>query len=214
MESTTLLPQTLDCCHRIVFPIYNRLVKRRVAYIKLACGGSKNHRFIIDGYANVGAGILRLLHRGRPTAVTGFVVSIHIDAVNRMFSGWAWSHIVQKGRKTSAPLVAHGDASSAVVLITEIETAFPDSRPDIIFTRDRRTINSRSMRATSCRSHFGRQASAAFRMPCHKMNGTHRRKSAAITTALPRSEPFGEIPSAPKSHETSKSFASSIYQWH
>lgn len=214
MEPTTFFSQALDRVHRIVIPVYHRLIKRRIAHIELSRGSSEDHCFVIDRYMNVGAGILCLLRRSCPATIPGLVVPIHIDAINRVFWGWTRSHIFQKIGETGTPAVAHSDSSSAVVLISEVETSRSDSCPSSIFSRDCRTINGLAVRCASRRRHFSGQTSATLGMACHQVGRAHGCKNAAVTTAHPRGESFGDIWTASKRYQTPESVPSSIDALH
>ena len=60
--------------------------------------------------------ISRLLLRGRPSAVSGFVVPIRVDAVDGISSRWARlrAHVFQERDEGVLPAFAHGDTARAV----------------------------------------------------------------------------------------------------
>lgn len=72
-----------------------------------------------------------------PAAVGRRIGTIHINAINRMLTGWALSHVGQKCRERSAPAIAHHDSATAVVLKSRsirIFTAGSHVAPRDVFT--------------------------------------------------------------------------------
>jgi hypothetical protein len=59
-----------------------------------------------------------------PTAIFWTVVTVVINAINRVSDGWAFSHIGQENFKRCSPLVAYGDATTSVVLVTFVFFVF------------------------------------------------------------------------------------------
>ncbi len=51
-----------------------------------------------------------------PTAVTGFVVPVRVDAVQRVTSRWPQPDVSQKGRKVIQPLRAHLDSPASPIM--------------------------------------------------------------------------------------------------
>lgn len=51
-----------------------------------------------------------------PTAIARFVVALIVDAVNRVLGAGAWPHVGHEQGERTAPAIAHGNPTSAVIL--------------------------------------------------------------------------------------------------
>src|SRR6185503_696121 len=67
-----------------------------------------------------GSPVVQLLLPSRPPAVTGFVVSIVVDAIDRMVRTGSPSHVSQKRLEAILPALAHPYPSTPVVLIGSV----------------------------------------------------------------------------------------------
>lgn len=94
-----------------VFSAFERC-PQRVVIDATACSDFFNRQL---AYSQGIAPIERLSFRSRPSAISWFVISIVVDAIERG-SRWFWSHIRIESRKTAQPTLAHSDAAFPVVL--------------------------------------------------------------------------------------------------
>ena len=129
-----LLGRLKNCCHRVpsVFkPLSDRL-SLDAGYIRPF---GKGLRLVADANLEIiGPVVLLLFHRG-PTAIGWLVIPIWVNAIDRMFRGWRWSHIGQEGCVIFVPSVANFDASTSVNLIIGIGsqvTPLPHRFPDMV----------------------------------------------------------------------------------
>lgn len=60
--------------------------------------------------------IVRLFYTSRPSTIRRFVVSIHVDAVDRA-TRWTWSHVANESAERIPPLCAHRDAAATVISV-------------------------------------------------------------------------------------------------
>lgn len=81
---------------------------------------------------------VRMLFQPRgPAAVRRLIMAVVVDAVQRVLSGRAWTHVIQKGLKGLTPLRAYRDAPPTVVLESAppwIQTALLHSLPRRVFS--------------------------------------------------------------------------------
>lgn len=61
--------------------------------------------------------IQALLIPRSPAAISGFVVSIIVDAIEAVFGRWALSHVGQELLKGIQPLIAHPNSPTAVAVV-------------------------------------------------------------------------------------------------
>lgn len=61
--------------------------------------------------------IRRLLRLCRPSAVSRFVMTVYVYAVDRVVCGWTLAHVAQKLSEISSPLVADRDATSTIEIV-------------------------------------------------------------------------------------------------
>ena len=86
--------------------------------------------------------VSRLLFLCCPSAVAGFIVTVVVDAINRQFARWPFSHIGQEVLKLTPP-IAHANAPSAIVLVCPIGAAIADvkhSTPRVPSRRKRHSV--------------------------------------------------------------------------
>lgn len=84
------------------------------------------------------ARIAVLLCPRRPSHIARFVMSVVVDAIERVIRRWAWPHIREEGVETATPAVAHGYAATTIVrerLHSWVMTAAAHVNPDLIFRR-------------------------------------------------------------------------------
>lgn len=90
--------------------------------------------------------VLGLLFFRRPLAITGAVVPIIINALNRVFLGWSFTHVIQKILKL-LPACAHSNSAPTVALKTNtlrvLATLF-HSDPDFIERSSAPSVSRRS----------------------------------------------------------------------
>lgn len=96
---------------------------------------------------SVGACVAALLMAQRPRAVVFRVGAVVVQALKRVFLGWSWSHIAEEGGKAGDPLIAHGNASTAIVsILGEVWVAASGfhGRPDSVFRSACATVGAHS----------------------------------------------------------------------
>lgn len=131
--------------------------------------------------------ILALLKATRPSAVVGCVRAVAIDAVNRVFRGWAPAHVGQEVLERLAPAVTNRDASSAVAVVVLgvwIKATFAKVTPRAIFRAAIRASAPVAMRLAARRRQFALEASARSRKTVAHVSEAKRLVSAAIATAM------------------------------
>ncbi len=123
--------------------------------------------------------MLVLLLACGPSAVVKFVVAIVINAVNRVLWSWSRPHIIKKRLKRVSPLVAHRDASPAIMTISgvvRVATSKFHALPGTILVRAISSVGSNLISV---------QASTATSMAACKPGGLHRDNVSARTQAVP-----------------------------
>lgn len=92
---------------------------------------------------SVRTGVLGLLASGRPANVSGLVVSIVVDTVNRVIRRRSLSHVPGEGREVTRPLVANADSARAVLeeaLRPRVQASLFDADPDVVQARLRKSV--------------------------------------------------------------------------
>jgi len=85
-----------------------------------------------------------LLHLARcPAAIARFVISVVVNAVNRVFRSWAASHIFKEIEEGFIPPVTDGNSAPSVVFeewVFGIATAIAHGKPGIVLGLSRSTV--------------------------------------------------------------------------
>lgn len=106
----------------------------------------KGQGFPVERVESVGAHVSGLFVGQRPAAIARLVASIVVGvAIQGMFWRWAASHVRQETLERIAPLVAHRDATSAVIFIIlgfGIKAAVLRMRPCAVFRAERIAVAS------------------------------------------------------------------------
>lgn len=78
---------------------------------------SSTHRSAVNDHPPVIATIVRLFCYRRPSTIGRFVVSVIVDAVNRVLQGWSRPHISHEVVESciTKPSIANCDASAAII---------------------------------------------------------------------------------------------------
>lgn len=88
--------------------------------------------------------VRRLLRVGRPSAIARFVVAVLVrKPVNRVARAWARSHVCQERCEVVTPRLAHTDAASSVVPISDARwrvAPLKYSGPDAVLVREGRAV--------------------------------------------------------------------------
>ena len=86
-----------------------------------------------SGYATV----FELLSARGPSDVTGFVVPVHVDAVQCVSRIWLASHVGDECIERFAPFIAHRDSATTVVMegcVVGVKTTSLGGTPRTVFT--------------------------------------------------------------------------------
>lgn len=91
-----------------------------VAGIEIACPVRDALGLAVKSQYHVCSHVARLLSLRCPSAVVGFVVSVVVDAFNRVFRARSWPHIVNKISYRVSPAIAHSNTTGAVPMIASV----------------------------------------------------------------------------------------------
>ncbi len=120
----------------------------------------------------------------RPAHVSGFVVAVVIDAVNRMMACRPTTHVSQKRLKRLAPAFTHTNSTSAVPtkrFAARVQAARFHADPRYVLASE--TMPSRvAMRALACPQRFSHQATTRARMATPQMGLRHDARRATVAT--------------------------------
>ena len=117
-----------------------------------------------------------------PAAICWFVISICIDAIERM-TFWGWSHIGPESLEGTKPLIANTDTTTAVVgkdWGLRIQAPLFHVAPCLMFWSFRESVNSRTLNRA-----LNFQASAAPRVSESEVMRTGDVRAAATTATQP-----------------------------
>lgn len=120
----------------------------------------------------------------RPLAICGFVVSVVIQAFNRMLCRWAWPHIVIKHLKRISPSLADFNSSAAIVMVSAVVfilAATNHVTPDTVF----RTFGE-AVRCVPLGCCDGRQTAAAFCATCNEAIFLYHSRTSTFAYAPPQ----------------------------
>ncbi|RKZ91341.1 MAG: hypothetical protein DRQ40_09995 [Gammaproteobacteria bacterium] len=170
------------------------------AVLKAPCG--KALGFAIARIHSVSSCISGLFSVGRPTAVTGLVVPVIVDAINSKAIRHV-PHVCMEGRKAVPPPVANPDSTSAVVLVSLVARAV--TPPLHVFVAG---VYSRSVEAVR-RIFLLRKASTAFCPSSAKTMRVWVRDIATLTLAFP-SHSHPKIAGSPKDSKPAKYLSSKV----
>lgn len=131
-----------------------------------------------------------LLFAGRPSAILGRVIAVHVNAINRMASGRFFAHVGQEVGEAIAPSLTNFDAARPVILIRDIFLVFAPrnhSEPSSVFRAGGLSIANAASRAMGCICRFRCRdlvTTAAFRIPRFEVWDSGNGPRPAITKAL------------------------------
>ena len=131
--------------------------------------------------------IVHLLSLRRPSTISRFVMSIGVNAVNRMLRRGPRSHVGIEGTEVVTPSFAHRYPSAAVVMKNfrvRVVAPLDHARPYPVFAR-RLFIDAESMRGVAFRDAFNRQTSTRLRMSVAEICLLHRGVLAAFAPTQP-----------------------------
>lgn len=110
--------------------------QRAVPHVVPRCPFSQRSGFIAKSEMRSGAAVAGLFLASRPSTVVGRVGTIVVNAVQRVQSGWAPSHVSQKHCKVAAPTVTHHNSATSVTppgCGTRIDAPFVHVGPNSVF---------------------------------------------------------------------------------
>jgi hypothetical protein len=145
-----------------------------------------------------------LLLRGRPSAVVRLVVTVVVDAVERV-AGRAFTHISEE-RLEAVPARADGDATSAplrVACMVRITASVAHIRPRAIGGRldsSGDVTVARSCADTTRSGCLAPEASARARLPIPQLHADHDAPSATVAAAEPRCSARATTGARPDEH--------------
>ncbi len=134
--------------------------------------------------------ISKLLFASGPSAILWRVISVHINAVNRVIGRRLRSHISKKVRETVAPAFANLNATRSVVFVGDVFGVFAPRNhrePSSVFRGSWLATTDATRRAVGriCRYRsFDLVASAAFRISGLKVGDGRQCRLPAIANAL------------------------------
>lgn len=82
------------------------------------------------------ASILGLLNGGSPTAITGLVMTVRIDSIQRVLFSWSRSHVTQEGSEVINPFFADSNPPSSVSMVITcklVATPRLHRNPSVVF---------------------------------------------------------------------------------
>lgn len=131
--------------------------------------------------------VVCLFFGGRPAHVSGFVMAVVVDAIQRMIRGWSWAHIGQKGGEVLRPLATDADPPCAVALprrVPRIATSLFHATPSPVFRSQHPTTRG-PMTAEPASVAVLNKAAARGRHPAAETGRRHNDRPAAIALAVP-----------------------------
>jgi hypothetical protein len=165
-------------------------------------GDSINREHVID------TGIRQLFAHGGPAAVSGFIVSIVVDAVNTVSSGWSWTHVEKKIGEAvdTCPSIADCNASSPITWPSgrfAITATTPHVLPRAVFGS--RSMSSSSVPQGSLARLFSVVAPTRHNVSEAQRGGLYnlgRRTAVALDapTLFPSVVEYYQTPDAPTAH--------------
>ncbi len=135
--------------------------------------------------------IICLFFRGRPSAISRFIIAVVVRPTVDALSGWPWSHITQKCREAVAPLITHSYSATTIVGIGSIVWIKATTLCGLPYPVCRSAAYSRSGSAGIAMSGatFSRGgegiASTAFRIPAYQTTSKHIPFSSTVAAASP-----------------------------
>ncbi len=158
-----------------------------------------------------GSSILCLLETRCPAAISGFIITVVVDAFNRQFR-WAWSHVSKECGKAITPFFIHTNAPSAVIfkhITSWIKTSGFDMHPNSIFATNGSTMFfSRTVRIFS--KFFEPKTPTTFAITGCQLFGCYSFLIFAVAAADPACTPIFGILNTPQNNESSKSLARKV----
>jgi hypothetical protein len=88
------------------------------AQVQMARPLGHAHRFSSERQASISAGVVQLLAWCRPSAIGRLVVSITINAIQRVRAGRSAPNVSQECGEVISPFAAHGYATTAVAVVS------------------------------------------------------------------------------------------------
>lgn len=133
-----------------------------------------------------------------PATVLRFIVSVIVNAIQRVVTRWLRPHVGEESRRRTDPPVADRDASATVVGelgIVRIETPLLHSSPGVIFGTSAPGVPSLAVDQPSFAAgeKLTQQASATSRMAASDRIGAGNKLLAAVAPASPPT-PFSVCP--------------------
>lgn len=90
------------------------ILNQRMVHIQGTRPLVQRHSFSIIFEVAIFPCVRGLLKWCRPATIAPFIVSIIVDAIQRMLRRWSWSHITVERLKRRRPLFGHSDSSATI----------------------------------------------------------------------------------------------------
>lgn len=158
-------------------------------------------------HTSIHARVIRLFDWCRPSNVPRLVVAVYVDAIKRVAPRWCRPDVAKKRGEAVAPLLAHGDASAAVVgphPISRMMTARLSARPGQILFGPRPSVC-----CLPSGGEFAIQATATFLVSGHQLRVHSLGGFAAITSTDPRRT----LKRVLHGHESVEALAGDVDKW-
>lgn len=112
----TLIPTTWHRQRPLKGPLQfdNTLPQDAVPHAETTCPISKWKRFAVEGERITIAPVVTLFIVRGPAHIVGLIITIVVNAIQRVFRAWPVTHISQERLKRIAPLATHANTSTAV----------------------------------------------------------------------------------------------------
>jgi hypothetical protein len=149
---------------------------------------SERHGLALPRHAYVLALIVALLHLGSPTTVAGLVVTVHVDAVERVAVGLR-PHVNQERGEIVTPAVTHLNAASAIQRVgalARVGASFLGVTPRDVFSGEISAVSATVFGITGSPM-LALDASATSRLAVPQVFGFCGSCAAAVASALPLS---------------------------
>lgn len=187
----TLLKPLLDRCKKGCGIIPSTLTSTN----KSCVGDSRNLRPLCHGlflapkcHVDGVLFVQRLLFTCCPAAVAWLVIAVHVNAINRVFRGWAAAHVFKKCRKGISPSLANRNSPSTIAAIASRSGVGASGNHCVpcLHLRRRLAMDIFPMLQGTGATKFGLHAPATLLAKFPQLLPLHHRLLAAVTSTQPR----------------------------
>lgn len=166
-------------------------------------------RHSVDFNPEITAIVVGLLKTGSPSHVSGLVVPVIVDTINRVRSGWGGTNALKKLLESAAPfpLFVHCNSSAAISLIRRVPwvtASLSHPYPRFMLRRERQAVS-----CIPLREHFRVQASARLAKSLFKVYSGNNSVITAGAFAMPH-HALSSLWCEPNNRKPSVSFTSKV----